>query len=34
MEATCITPILNVSDMAQSFDWFQRLGWTKNWEWG
>lgn len=34
MKAKCITPILNVSDMAASFDWFQRLGWSKNWEWG
>lgn len=34
MHAMAITPILNVSNMQQSFDWFERLGWTKSWEWG
>lgn len=34
MEARGVTPILNVSDMARSFAWFERLGWTKQWEWG
>jgi catechol 2,3-dioxygenase-like lactoylglutathione lyase family enzyme len=34
MIATGVTPILNVSDLAASFDWFARLGWTKAWEWG
>jgi hypothetical protein len=29
-----LTPILNVSDMDQSFAWFERLGWTKGFEWG
>jgi catechol 2,3-dioxygenase-like lactoylglutathione lyase family enzyme len=29
-----ITPILNVSDMAESFAWFERLGWQKGWDWG
>ena len=29
-----ITPILNVSDMAQSFAWFEKLGWQKAWDWG
>jgi len=29
-----ITPILNVSDLAQSFDWFARLGWRKVFDWG
>ncbi len=29
-----ITPIMNVSDIAQSFAWFERLGWKKSWEWG
>lgn len=29
-----LTPILNVSDMQQSFSWFEKLGWTKGWEWG
>ncbi|MBX2867306.1 MAG: bleomycin resistance family protein [Acidiferrobacterales bacterium] len=34
MEARFITPILNVSDLSASFDWFKRLGWRKNWDWG
>ncbi len=34
MYAKHITPILNVSDMQQSFEWFTALGWTKKWEWG
>jgi catechol 2,3-dioxygenase-like lactoylglutathione lyase family enzyme len=29
-----LTPILNVSDIAASFAWFERLGWTKGWDWG
>lgn len=29
-----VTPILNVSDMKRSFEWFARLGWSKGWEWG
>jgi catechol 2,3-dioxygenase-like lactoylglutathione lyase family enzyme len=28
------TPILNVSDLAASFAWFERLGWSKLWEYG
>ncbi len=34
MEAKGITPILNVSDMQESFRWFERLGWHKRWDWG
>ena len=34
MQARRLTPILNVSDIAASFAWFERLGWTKAWEWG
>jgi catechol 2,3-dioxygenase-like lactoylglutathione lyase family enzyme len=34
MKATGLTPILNVSDLQQSFAWFEKLGWTKHWEWG
>ena len=34
MDVTCLTPILNVSDMAASFDWFEKLGWRKLWDWG
>ena len=33
MNAQHLTPILNVSNMEQSFDWFTRLGWTKRWDW-
>lgn len=34
MFAKGLTPILNVSDMQQSFAWFEKLGWQKDWEWG
>lgn len=34
MYATGLTPILNVSDLAQSFLWFEKLGWNKAWDWG
>ena len=34
MLARRLTPILNVSDIQQSFAWFEKLGWKKGWEWG
>lgn len=34
MQAKFVTPILNVSDIQQSFEWFAKLGWKKNWDWG
>jgi catechol 2,3-dioxygenase-like lactoylglutathione lyase family enzyme len=34
MRVDGITPILNVSDMEQSFAWFEKLGWQKAWDWG
>lgn len=34
MYAKRLTPILNVSDMEQSFAWFEKLGWQKGWDWG
>lgn len=34
MEAKGLTPILNVSDIVQSFAWFEKLGWKKGWDWG
>src|SRR5215216_2586117 len=34
MYAKAINPILNVSDMQASYAWFEKLGWTKLWEWG
>jgi hypothetical protein len=29
-----LNPILNVSNLQESFAWFAELGWTKGWEWG
>jgi uncharacterized glyoxalase superfamily protein PhnB len=26
-------PILNVSNLNQSFEWFVKFGWTKGWDW-
>jgi catechol 2,3-dioxygenase-like lactoylglutathione lyase family enzyme len=34
MHAKALTPILNVSDLAASFAWFEKLGWKKGWDWG
>lgn len=34
MLAKQLTPILNVSDIQQSFSRFEKLGWKKSWEWG
>jgi len=34
MHAKALTPILNVSDIQASFDWFEKLGWEKGWDWG
>src|SRR5215475_12789056 len=34
MHAKRLTPILNVSDIQQSFAWFEKLGWQKGWDWG
>ena len=34
MFAKGLTPILNVSDMEQSYAWFEKLGWRRGWEWG
>ena len=34
MQAQALTPILNVSDIQQSFEWFKKLGWEKGWDWG
>ena len=33
MHAKGLNPILNVSDVQQSFNWFEKLGWKKAWEW-
>jgi catechol 2,3-dioxygenase-like lactoylglutathione lyase family enzyme len=34
MKAKRLTPILNVSNIQESFSWFEKLGWKKAWEWG
>ena len=34
MNVKHITPILNVSNLQQSFAWFENLGWKKGFEWG
>lgn len=34
MRAQRITPILNVSNIQESFRWFEKLGWKKGWDWG
>jgi hypothetical protein len=33
MTVESVTPILNVSDLGASFDWFAKLGWAKSWDW-
>lgn len=34
MLAHALTPILNVSNIQESFAWFEKLGWQKSWDWG
>jgi len=34
MLAKRLTPILNVSNIVESFAWFERFGWKKGWDWG
>ena len=34
MNLVHLTPILNVSNIAESFAWFEKLGWKKAWDWG
>lgn len=34
MHVDAVTPILNVTDLQQSFAWFEKLGWSKAWEYG
>ena len=34
MIAKRLTPILKVSDLLQSFAWFEKLVWNKGWDWG
>jgi hypothetical protein len=32
MKVGHIVPILNVSNLAESFEWFEKLGWKKGWD--
>ena len=34
MKVNCLIPILNVSNIQESFGWFEKLGWKKSWDWG
>jgi catechol 2,3-dioxygenase-like lactoylglutathione lyase family enzyme len=34
MRAKAINPILNVTDIEESFRWFEKLGWERGWHWG
>lgn len=34
MKVERLTPILNVSNIEESFAWFEKLGWKKGWDWG
>src|SRR5437870_3365857 len=34
MQVKRLNPILNVSNIQQSCDWFAKLGWQKGWDWG
>lgn len=34
MLAKGLTPILNVSNIMESFAWFEKLGWAKGFDWG
>lgn len=33
MDVDHVVPILNVSDVAESFAWFEKLGWERGFEW-
>jgi uncharacterized glyoxalase superfamily protein PhnB len=33
IQARHVVPILNVSNLTDSFDWFAKLGWAKSWDW-
>jgi catechol 2,3-dioxygenase-like lactoylglutathione lyase family enzyme len=34
MKVQRLVPILNVSNIGESFAWFEKLGWKKGWDWG
>lgn len=33
MHVDAVVPILNVSSLPDSFAWFEKLGWTRKWDW-
>jgi len=34
MKLERLIPILNVSNIQESFAWFENIGWKKGWDWG
>ena len=34
MNVIHLNPVLNVSNLRESFAWFEKLGWRKIWDWG
>ena len=34
MKVQRVSPILNVANLAESFAWFEKLGWEKDWDFG
>jgi len=34
MKVEHLSPILNVSNLRESFEWFEKIGWHKGWDWG
>jgi predicted lactoylglutathione lyase len=34
MKLERLIPILNVSNIVESFAWFEKIGWQKGWDWG
>ena len=34
MKVERLIPILNVSNIEESFAWFEKMGWQKGWDWG
>ena len=34
MKVEAVTPILNVTNLPESFAWFEKLGWKKHWDFG
>jgi predicted enzyme related to lactoylglutathione lyase len=34
MKVEKLVPILNVSNIIETFKWFEKLGWKKAWDWG